>query len=90
MFNPFKRIRCQCTFCNKAWRILLRRILHFEKLFDIQKGSASGGFANAMIATKGWLSRILIGTFMAKQLKLIPMRRRRTRDLDPNTEVVRF
>ena len=21
MFNPFKRIRCQCTFGNKTWRI---------------------------------------------------------------------
>ena len=38
MFNPFKRIRCQCTFCNKAWRIPRRRILRFEKFFDIQKG----------------------------------------------------
>jgi hypothetical protein len=38
MFNPFKRIRCQCTFCNKAWRIPRRRILRFEKIFDIKKG----------------------------------------------------
>ena len=22
MFNPFKRVRCQCTFCNQTWRIL--------------------------------------------------------------------
>ena len=68
MFNPFKRVGCQCTFCNQTWRIPRRRILSFEKFFDIKKGSrpkAESG--NAMIATKGWLSRILIATFMAKQ-----------------------
>jgi hypothetical protein len=64
MLNPFKRIRCQCAFCNKAWRIPRRRILHFEKFFNIKKGSASGGSGNAMIATKGCLSWVLIRTFM--------------------------
>ena len=38
MFNPFKRVRCQCTFCNQTWRIPRRRILRFEKFFDIKKG----------------------------------------------------
>jgi len=67
MFNPFKRIRCRCTFCNKTYRIPRLRILRFEMFVDIKKGSASGGSGNVMIATKGWLSRVLIRTFMAKQ-----------------------
>ena len=67
MFNPFKRIRCQCSFCNQTWRIPRRRILRFEKFFDIKKGSAPGGSGNAMIATKGWSSRVLIRAFMEKQ-----------------------
>ena len=37
MFNPFTRIRCQCTFCNKTGRIQRRRILRFEKFFDIKR-----------------------------------------------------
>jgi len=38
MWIPFKRIRCQCTFCAQAWRIPRRRILRFEKFFEIKKG----------------------------------------------------
>jgi hypothetical protein len=56
MYNPFKRIRCQCIFCGHVWRIPQGRILRFEKFFDIKKGSASGGFGNATIATKERLS----------------------------------
>jgi hypothetical protein len=67
MFNPFKLIRCQCTLGNKTWRISRRRILRFEKFFNIKKGSAFGGSINAMIATMGWLSRVPIRTFMEKQ-----------------------
>jgi hypothetical protein len=37
MYNPFKRIRCQCIFCGHVWRIPQGRILRFEKLFDIKK-----------------------------------------------------
>jgi hypothetical protein len=53
--------------CNQTWRIPRRRILRFEKFFDIKKGSASGGSGNAMIATKGWSSRVLIRAVMEKQ-----------------------
>jgi len=66
MYNPFKRIRCQCIFCGHVRRIPRHRILRIEKFFDIKKGSASGGFGNAMIATKGWLSLASISTFMEK------------------------
>lgn len=38
MFWPFKRIRCQCSFCGNVWRIPCRRILRFERFFDIKKG----------------------------------------------------
>lgn len=34
----FKRIRCQCTFCGQVWYIPRRRILRFERFFDIKKG----------------------------------------------------
>ena len=37
MWIPFKRIRCQCTFCGHIWRIPKRRILRFERFFDIKK-----------------------------------------------------
>jgi len=35
------------------------RILRFEEFFDIKKGSASGGFGNAMIARRGGYPRYL-------------------------------
>lgn len=38
MWHPFKRIRCQCTFCTHTWRIPRRRILRFERFFEIKKG----------------------------------------------------
>ena len=38
MWNPFKHIHCQCTFCGHLWRIPRRRILRFERFFGIQKG----------------------------------------------------
>jgi len=37
MWKPFKRIRCQCTFCGHVWRISRRRILCFERFFQIKK-----------------------------------------------------
>jgi hypothetical protein len=37
MWIPFKRIRCQCTFCGHVWRIPKQRILRFERFFDIKK-----------------------------------------------------
>ena len=43
MFNPFKRIRCQCSFCNKTLRIPRYRFLRFEEFFDIKKASADLG-----------------------------------------------
>ncbi|CAB1085381.1 hypothetical protein D1AOALGA4SA_12869 [Olavius algarvensis Delta 1 endosymbiont] len=47
--------------------------MRFEKFYNIKKGSALGGSGNAMIATKGWLSPVLIETFIAKKYKLIPI-----------------
>jgi hypothetical protein len=38
MSYPFKRIRCQCTFCGHTWRIPRRRILRFERFLGIKKG----------------------------------------------------
>lgn len=38
MYYPFKRIRCQCTFCSHVWRIPRRRIIGFERFFGIKKG----------------------------------------------------
>jgi hypothetical protein len=38
MWNPFKRGRCQCTFCGHTWRIPRRRIVRLERLFSIKKG----------------------------------------------------
>lgn len=35
---PFKRISCQCTFCGHVWRIPRRRILRFERFFNIKAG----------------------------------------------------
>ncbi len=34
----FKRIRCQCTCCSGVWYIPRRRILRFERFFQIRKG----------------------------------------------------
>ncbi len=34
----FKRIRCQCTNCERVWYIPRRRLLRFERFFDIRKG----------------------------------------------------
>jgi hypothetical protein len=38
MWKLFKRIRCQCTNCERVWYIPRRRILRFERFFDIRKG----------------------------------------------------
>ena len=38
MFRPFKRVRCQCTVCGHHWRIPLKRILRFERMFNIKEG----------------------------------------------------
>ena len=72
MWYPFKRIRCQCTFCGHVWRIPRRRILRFERFFEIKKGSAIGGFGSAMSAMKVSLSPDPIKIFMEKPSKLIP------------------
>ena len=38
LWKLFKRIRCQCTNCERVWYILSRRIPGFERFFDIRKG----------------------------------------------------
>lgn len=38
MWNSFKRIRCKCTFCDHVWHIPRRRILRFERVFNVKKG----------------------------------------------------
>ena len=82
MFNPFKRIRCQCTFCNKAWRIPRRRILRFEKFFDIKKGQPFVWECHDCHE-----GVVIPGTYInihGKKVKIDP------NNLDPNTEVMRF
>ena len=38
MSNPLRRIRCQCTFCGRSWRIPRRRVVRLERFFEIDKG----------------------------------------------------
>jgi hypothetical protein len=79
MYNPFKRIGCQCTFCNKIWRIPRYRILRFEKFFDIKKGQPFVWECHEGVVIPGTYINI-----HGKKLKIDP------NNLDPNTEVMRF
>jgi hypothetical protein len=82
MFNPFKRIRCQCSFCNKTWRIPRYRILRFEEFFDIKKGQPFVWECHDCHE-----GVVIPGTYMSihgETVKIDP------KNLDPNTEVMRF
>ncbi len=84
MFNPFKRVRCQCTFCNQTWRIPRRRILRFEKVFGHQKGIRLRRIWECHDCHEGV---VISGTYInihGKKVKIDP------NNLDPNTEVMRF
>jgi len=82
MWYPFKRIRCQCTFCNHVWRIPRRRILRFEKFFGIKKGQPFVWECHDCHE-----GVVIPGTYKnihGEIVKIDP------KTLDPDTEVIRF
>jgi hypothetical protein len=80
--NPLKRIGCQCTFCGHVWRIPRRRILRFEKSFDIKKEQLF--VCECHDCHQGV---VITGTYKnihEQVVKIDP------KNLDPNTEVIGF
>jgi len=82
MYNPFKRIRCQCIFCGHVWRIPRGRILRFEKFFDIKK-----------VQPFVWechdchQGAVIPGTYINIHGEIVKIDPKK---LDPDTEVMRF
>jgi hypothetical protein len=82
MYNPFKRIRCQCIFCGHVWRIPRGLILRFEKFFDIKKGQLFVWECHDCHQ-----GAVIPGTYInihGEIVKIDP------KNLDPDTEVMRF
>jgi hypothetical protein len=82
MWNPFKRIHCQCTFCGWKAYIPLRRILRFERLFNSKKGQPfiwECHYYHEGVIIPGQYENI-----HGEQVSIDP------KTLDPNTEVMRF
>jgi hypothetical protein len=82
MYNLFKRIRCQCTFCGHLWRIPPHRILRFEKFFDIKKGQHFVWECHD--CHEGVVIPGIYINIYGETVKIDP------KSLDPNTEVMRF
>ncbi len=82
MFNPFKRIRCQCNFCNKTWHIPRYRILRFEEFFDIKKGQPFVWECHDCHE-----GVVIPGAYINIDGKKVKID---ANNLDPNTEVMRF
>jgi len=82
MWNPFNRIRCQCTFCGHVWRVPKHRILGFEKFFEIKKRHPFVWECHDCHE-----GAVILGTYKnihAEIVKIDP------KSLDPDTEVMRF
>jgi hypothetical protein len=95
MWLPFKTIRCQCTFCGHVWRIPRRRILRFERFFEIKKGQPflwechdCHACPPSLSLRRGGREGVVIpGTYKnihGQIVKIDP------KTLDPNTEVMPF
>ncbi len=82
MYNPFKRIRCQCTFCGHLGRIPRHRILRIEKFFDIKKGRPF--FWECHDCHEGVVIPGIYTNIHGEIVKID------LKSLDPNTEVMRF
>ena len=82
MWYPFKRIHCQCTFCGHVWRIPRRRILRFERSFQIKKGQPFVWECHD--CHEGVVIPGIYKNIHGKTVRIDP------KTLDPNTEVVRF
>lgn len=82
----FKRIQCQCTFCGAKWKIPLKRILHFERFFEIRKGQPflwECHDCHAGVVIPGEYINIH-GEKVVEPGSIDP------KNLDPDTEVMRF
>lgn len=82
MWNPFNRIRCQCTFCGHVWRIPRHRILRFEKFFEIKKRHP---FVWECHDCHNGV--VIAGTYKNIHGEIVTID---PKSLDPNTEVMRF
>ena len=82
MWRIFKRIRCQCTFCGRQWYIPRRRILRFEKFFDIKKGHRF--VWNCHDCHQGVVVPETYINSHGEEVKIDP------KNLQPNVKIVRF
>lgn len=82
MWYPFKRIQCQCTFCCHVWRIPRRRILRFERFFEIKKGQPFVWECHD--CHQGVVIPGIYKNIHGETVKIDP------KILEPETEVIRF
>ena len=82
VWYSFKRIRCQCTLCGQILRIPRRRILRFERFFEIEKGQPFVWQCHD--SQEGVVIPYSYKNIHGEIVKIYP------ENLDPNTKVMRF